>query len=261
MVWGSTQETPAVRDTQASDSTNLRLEADELTVPKVSDQADSAEVQDRIRQVLKLGESTLRESLLDDAKTYFEKRVDGPDAAENRCELARVHFGLSVMHKLRGEKKQGRAELEEALAWAKKSVEEDPSRAKTHALLADLWGERIVGYGGLMVGARFGPRVKNENSKAVSLAPNDPEVVAALGRQYLLSPKTFGGDPDKAIELFEKSLTLRPDSDVTCVWLARAFKKKKDREGFQKAIAVALKLQPENAQAKWELSKWSGESQ
>lgn len=203
---------------------------------------------------LRLGESTLAASDLAAAQAYFESHEGGMPEAERRYELARIHFGLALMRRFQDEKKEGRAELEEALSWAKKSVEADPSLARTHALLADLWGERLLGYGGFMAGARFGPKVKEENSKAVSLAPDDPEVLAALGRQYLLAPKAFGGDTGKAVELFTKSLALRPDSDVTYVWLARAYRKQKDREGFQKSLQAALRLQPKNFQALRELA-------
>jgi tetratricopeptide (TPR) repeat protein len=160
------------------------------------------------------------------------------------------------MHKSRGEKKQGRKNLEEALRWARKAAELKGDSAKVHALLADLWGERLVAYGGFLAGPKFGPKVKDENQKAVSLSPNDPVVLASLGRQYLLSPKAFGGDVPKAIDLFKRSLALDPSSDATYVWLARAYKKQKDRPNFLAALGMALRLRPENAQARWELEGW-----
>jgi tetratricopeptide (TPR) repeat protein len=208
---------------------------------------------------LREGEITLQEEPLNAAKTYFEACVQGPDAVECQYQLSRIHLGLSVMHKLRKESKQGRQELEEALKWAKAAEKADGSSAKVHTLLADLWGERLIEYGGVLAGPRFGPKVKNENSKAVSLAPHDPIVLAGLGRQYLLAPKAFGGDVPKAIELFKRSLEKDPDSSSTYVWLARAYRKIKDRDGFNQALKNALRLQPENIQAQREQSQWSDE--
>jgi len=161
-----------------------------------------------------------------------------------------------VMHKLRKESKQGRQELEEALKWAKADEKADGSSAKVHTLLADLWGERLVEYGGLFAGPHFGPKVKAENEKAMAIAPDDPSVLAGLGRQYLLAPKAFGGDVPKAIELFKRSLEKEPDSSSTYVWLARAYRKIKDRDGFNQALVNALRFQPENIQAEREKSQW-----
>ena len=205
---------------------------------------------------LREGEITLREEPLNAAKAYFEDCAKRSDSAECMYFLARVHFAMSVMHKLRKESKQGRQELEEALKWAKADEKADGSSAKVHTLLADLWGERLVEYGGLFAGPHFGPKVKAENEKAMAIAPDDPSVLAGLGRQYLLAPKAFGGDVPKAIELFKRSLEKEPDSSSTYVWLARAYRKIKDRDGFNQALGNALRLQPENIQAEREKSQW-----
>jgi tetratricopeptide (TPR) repeat protein len=244
----------SVQDSAPSDS--VTVEVDGSAVDPPMSEADSPKVRTEILRVLRLGEATLLENYLNTAKAYFEKRLEGSNAAENMYELARVHFAMSVMHKLRNEPKQGRQELEEALKWAKAADKADDSSAKVHTLLADLWGERLVEYGGLFAGPHFGPKVKAENEKAMAIAPDDPSVLAGLGRQYLLAPRAFGGSPEKAIELFKRALQLEPRSDATYVWLARAYRKLKNRDGFNDALANALRLQPENAQAKWEQSQW-----
>jgi len=208
------------------------------------------------QSLLREGESGLQEGVLSIAQDKLLPCAEAMVSYECCYELSRVHLGLSVMHKSRGEKKQGRKNLEEALRWARKAAELKGDSAKVHALLADLWGERLVAYGGFLAGPKFGPKVKDENQKAVSLSPNDPVVLASLGRQYLLSPKAFGGDVPKAIDLFKRSLALDPSSDATYVWLARAYKKQKDRPNFLAALGMALRLRPENAQARWELEGW-----
>jgi Tfp pilus assembly protein PilF len=69
---------------------------------------------------------------------------------------------------------------------------------------------------------------------------------ASLGRQYLMAPAMFGGDVNKAIESFQKSLVLDPQQDETWVWLAQAFKKKGDKPQAREAIDKALLLNPKS---------------
>ena len=99
-------------------------------------------------------------------------------------------------------------------------------------------------------GPKFGPKVKEENAKAMALDDKNPRVWASLGRQYLMTPKMFGGDVPKAIESFQKSLALDPSQDEPWVWLAKAFQKQGDKANAREAIQRALQLNPENLFAK-----------
>jgi hypothetical protein len=49
----------------------------------------------------------------------------------------------------------------------------------------------------MFAGPKFGPKVKEENAKAMALDDKNPRVWASLGRQYLMAPKMFGGDVTK----------------------------------------------------------------
>jgi len=62
----------------------------------------------------------------------------------------------------------------------------------------------------------------------MALDDKNPRVWASLGRQYLMTPKMFGGDVPKAIESFQKSLAFDTSPDETWVWLAKAFQKQGD---------------------------------
>jgi hypothetical protein len=44
----------------------------------------------------------------------------------------------------------------------------------------------------MFAGPKFGPKVKEENAKAMALDDKNPRVWASLGRQYLMTPKMFG---------------------------------------------------------------------
>src|SRR5215472_9447326 len=54
----------------------------------------------------------------------------------------------------------------------------------------------------VLAGPKFGPKVSEENKRAMALDDHNPQVCASQGRQYLMAPKMFGGDVSKAIENF-----------------------------------------------------------
>ena len=96
----------------------------------------------------------------------------------------------------------------------------------------------------MFAGPKFGPKVKEENAKAMALDDKNPRVWASLGRQYLMTPKMFGGDVPKAIESFQKSLAFDTSQDETWVWLAKAFQKQGDTSKAREAVQHALSLNP-----------------
>lgn len=96
----------------------------------------------------------------------------------------------------------------------------------------------------MFAGPKYGPRVQAENQRALDLDPNSALAFASRGRQYLETPKMFGGDVDKAIGDFHKATQLDPKSDETFVWLAIALHKKGDNVGADEALREALRLNP-----------------
>jgi len=96
----------------------------------------------------------------------------------------------------------------------------------------------------MFAGPKFGPKVKEENAKAMALDDKNPRVWASLGRQYLMTPKMFGGDVAKSIDSFQKSLAFDTSQDETWVWLAKAFQKQGDTSKAREAVQHALSLNP-----------------
>src|SRR6267378_8695629 len=90
--------------------------------------------------------------------------------------------------------------------WTKLFIQLNDKSADAHSLLADLYGRKISLGSAMFAGPKFGPKVKEENAKALALDDKNPRVWASLGRQYLMTPKMFGGDVSKAIESFQKSV-------------------------------------------------------
>jgi tetratricopeptide (TPR) repeat protein len=190
------------------------------------------------------------EAQLESLKKQLEQRIAGnANNALTYYDLARVESYLMDVYEMRKNHKAAGAAVDKAILAAQRSVQLDDRSADTHSLMADLYGRKIA-YGGMFAGARFGPKVGEENRKALALDDKNPRVWASLGRQYLMAPKMFGGDVGKAIESLQKSLALDSSEDQNWVWLAKAFHKQGDTAKSREAIQRALQLSPASPLAK-----------
>jgi tetratricopeptide (TPR) repeat protein len=184
---------------------------------------------------------------LESLKSQLEQRVNQePHDSQALFKLALVEGYLVDVAELRKDKKAADAALEKALEAAQHSIKLNDNSADAHSLLADLYGRKISLGNGMFAGPRFGPKVNEENKRAMALDDKNPRVWASAGRQYLMTPKTFGGDTSKAIDSFKKSLALDPNQDETWVWLAKAYEKQSDKANAHDAIQHALQLNPQN---------------
>jgi tetratricopeptide (TPR) repeat protein len=164
--------------------------------------------------------------------------------------LGRVNAYRSDAYMNKGDKKNAEHALDDAIAAALQSQKLDDKSADTHSLLADCYGRKIGVGSPMFAGPKYGPKCAAENQRALELDPNNARAHASQGRQFLQAPKMFGGDVDKAIASFRKSLELDPKSDETYVWLAMALRKKGDTAGADQALQQALQLNPQSAFAK-----------
>ena len=185
------------------------------------------------------------ESQLQSVKVQLEQRIarDPHDAAAY-FDLANVQSCLADVYEMRKDKKAAGAAVDKAIEAVQRSIQLQDKSANAHSLLADLYGRKISLGNGMFAGPKFGPKVKEENAKAMALDDKNPHVWASLGRQYLMAPKMFGGDVSKAIESFRKSLDLDSSQDETWVWLAKAFHKQGDKAKARDAMEHALSLNP-----------------
>jgi tetratricopeptide (TPR) repeat protein len=195
-------------------------------------------------------------------KTHDEKQLQALEAqleqkiAQNPNDpglylnLARVQGYFADIYQMRENKKATAAAVDKAIDAVQRSIQLDDKSADAHSLLADLYGRKISLGNAMFAGPKFGPKIKEENVKAMALDNKNPRVWASLGRQYLLSPKMFGGDVTRALESFQKSLALDSAQDETWVWLAKAFQKQGDNGKARDAARHALQLNPQSTFAK-----------
>jgi tetratricopeptide (TPR) repeat protein len=208
-------------------------------------------VPDSALQLLEQGRTTFNPSTLDAARDTFARLTEvHPNNALYWYERARANHYRSLALEAHGDKKNAGKALDEAVSEVQQSLELSEGSSDAHSLLADLYGRKI-GYGmPMFTGPKYGPKVQQENQRALELDANNPRAYASLGRQYFMAPKMFGGDLEKAIGSFHKSTQLDPKSDETFVWLAIALRKKGDNAGAQQALQEALRLNPQSAFAK-----------
>jgi tetratricopeptide (TPR) repeat protein len=203
---------------------------------------------DPLAAAVEAARKTHDEAQLQSVKTQLEQTISqNPNDAIAFYDLARVHAYLADVCEMRKDKKAASAAVDKAIEGVQRSIQLNDKSADAHSLLADLYGRKISLSNAMFAGPKLGPKVKEENGKAMVLDDKNPRVWASLGRQYLMTPKMFGGDIAKAIESLQKSLTLDSAQDETWVWLAKAFHKQGDKTKAHDAIQHALSLNPDSA--------------
>ena len=206
--------------------------------------ADDAPLHSAVEAARKTHDEAQLQSFL---KTQLEKRIaQDPKDAVSYLDLARVNSYLADVYEMKKDKRPEVAAVDKAIELVQHSIQLNDKSADAHSLLADLYGRKIGLGTAMFTGPKFGPKVKEENAKAMALDDKNPVVWASLGRQYFMAPKMFGGDVSKAIESFQRSLTLDPAQDETWVWLAKAFAKHGDKAKAHDAIQHALSLNPDS---------------
>jgi tetratricopeptide (TPR) repeat protein len=202
---------------------------------------------DPLGAAVEAARKTHDEKQLQSLKGQLEQSiVQNPNDAGIYLDLARVHEYFLDVYEMRKDKKAAGEAVDKAIDVAQRSIQLNDKSADAHSLLADLYGRKISLGNPMFAGPKFGPKVKEENAKAMALDDKNPRVWASLGRQYLMTPKMFGGDVSKAIESFQKSLAIGTSQDETWVWLAKAFQKQGDMSKARDAVQHALLLNPES---------------
>jgi tetratricopeptide (TPR) repeat protein len=199
---------------------------------------------------LEQGRSALDQQTLVQARDYFSQLISkNRNDPEYFYQLARVDAYRVDAYRAHADSNNAEATLKQAISEVQRAIDLDDKSAKSHSLLADLYGRKIS-MGGFMAGSRYGPKSDEENKRARRLAPNDPQVLASWGREYLNAPSLFGGDVHKAIESFRAATQADPANDENFVWLSLAYRKSGDDAAADKALQEALRLNPRSVFAR-----------
>jgi cytochrome c-type biogenesis protein CcmH/NrfG len=202
---------------------------------------------DPLGAAVEAARKTHDEKQLQSLKTQLEQKIaQNSNDAGIYLSLAQVQEYFLDVYEMRKDKKAAVEALDKGIDAVRRSIQLNDKSADAHSLLADLYGRKISLGSAMFAGPKFGPKVKEENAKALALDDKNPRVWASLGRQCLMTPKMFGGDVPKAIESLQKSLAIDSSQDETWVWLAKAFQKQGDTGKARDAIQHALSLNPDS---------------
>lgn len=188
------------------------------------------------------GRTLLNANMLLDARTIFNDCVS-QNRSNFQClyDRARTDSWMQKAEAGAGHPAEAAHWLDTAIADTLAVLSCNEQSANAHAMLGDLYGEKITG---MFSGMHYGPKANAEVAKAFQLGPGNAMAFAAQGRKYLYAPGAFGGDIDKAIQSFQKAITADPGSDDDYVWLAIAWRKKGDSVHEREALSQALRINP-----------------
>jgi len=142
---------------------------------------------DPLGAALEAARKTHDETQLQSLKTQVEHEIArNADDAGSYLVLARVHEYLLDVYEMRKNKKAAAAAVEKAIEAVQRSIQLNDLSADAHSLLADLYGRKISLGNAMFAGPKYGPKVKQENAKAMALDDKNPRVWASQGRQYLM---------------------------------------------------------------------------
>ena len=115
------------------------------------------------------------ETQLQSLKTQLEHEIaQNAEDAGSHFALARVHEYLLDVCEMRKDKKAATAAVDKAIQAVQSSIQLDDKSADAHSLLANFYGRRISLGNAMFAGPKYGPKVKEENAKAMALDNKNP---------------------------------------------------------------------------------------
>lgn len=247
---------PADADAQAALALGQLFEGKAPEALAAAERALALAPKNRIALAVK-AEIQLRMQALDGARETLEALIAaGGDSFDVRGRLAMI-----------ARKKGDTAEAEHQLCAAKKL---NPESSYPYLELSEIYkaeGKKAQALAELetyvmLEQMQFGPlkeliqghadqgawdKVRRYGEMATFISLTDPELFLTLGRAYLET-----GDPDQALFTYDSALAVKPAlrrPALAHIGRARALQAKNQRKQARKALAKALSIEPENAEA------------
>jgi len=174
--------------------------------------------------------------------------------------MARVYIMWGEYYdSIKIDKKKAKQSLEFALESAEESIRLKKDFSDSYRLAGDLYGWLIDLKGAILYGPFYGPKSDRLRMKAEKYDSSNVEVYLAEGRKYLYTPILFGGSRKKALESFERAVSLCPDYYLAHLWLGRGYIDRGLIEKAKQSFEKALTLEPKGYAAQDELKKISSQ--
>jgi len=169
--------------------------------------------------------------------------------------LARNYINFANLYEQTQDKENIKRYLEEALSLSRKSIEHKKDFSDTHRLLSDIYGRLIPLKNPAIYGMLYGPRANKEVELAIKLNPQNPEAYLSRGTSYFFTPVVFGGNKKKALEYFEKAVSVCPDYYMSYMWIGIWYLKRGEKDKAKWYFKKSLELKPNFGWAIYELKR------
>jgi tetratricopeptide (TPR) repeat protein len=173
-------------------------------------------------------------------------------AAQHKVALAESYLAeISIEQR---DKNAARSFAEAGIRAGEAAVKLKPDNSEYHRVLGTLCGQAIAG-GNLLIGMKYGKCALDEVNKAIQLDPKNPLGYLSRGVGNYYMPSQFGGGVDKAIDDFQKTISMDPKIAEAHLWLGVALRKANRNADARKAFEKSLQLNPTRIWAKQQLEK------
>lgn len=226
------------------------------------------------RRLLKKGVSQSDLDTMYAARTILEGALSDVDISPwGHYYVGLADYRIANVLLARGKKRRADAsdhlkKAIEHLQIAKRSVDDgeeiNEATAEVYALLSHVYGRQISL--SPIKGIYLGPKSKSILRKAERLAPDNPRVVLSSAISYLMTPRFFGGNSEKAMTGFRRAAKLfareKPADPIhpvwghsdTYTWKGIAYLERDKRDAAREAFEKALEIDPDNRWAREMLS-------
>jgi tetratricopeptide (TPR) repeat protein len=133
------------------------------------------------------------------------------------------------------------AVLDRGVALAEAAIALDPERARAHFALFCNLAKQLELAGLSWRSLQRLARVKATLERALVLAPDEPDILAAKGEMLRRLPALLGGDVDEAERLLRRALEREPDHVAARLFLARLLVED-ERSTAEAEVARAIAL-------------------
>lgn len=187
----------------------------------------------------------------------FEGAVTAYQEAAQSSQCAyEAYWRLSELHlhwgTFQSSKKVKIAVFEKGVEYANKAIKANPNGKEGHFFFSVNTGSLIVTEG-MMGNLRKVKTIKNANETALGIDPNYAPSLVVKGRINHDMPGVFGGDDEKAEQLFRKAIACSPDYETAHMELAKLLYDKKRFDEAEACLTTLLAPSfPHSIPASWE---------
>jgi len=174
-----------------------------------------------------------------------QQRADHEKTAQAYQMLAQLDLWLCEAGHARNDNKVIKEGAAEGASAAEKAIAINPNSSEAHRLEGESLGQLIPHV--FAGGPRYGPRSTREIDRAMELDAKNVNACIARAYNYFFTPKAFGGDKQKAVEMLPKAIELDPNSDTAHLWLAQVYLVLGQKQDAVREIDIALRLDPTRA--------------